>query len=45
MNIDTLIVIVSGIATVACYVGYRYLSENVKLTFKDQRIPQNKKGV
>lgn len=38
MTLDTFITIVSGIATVAFYVGYRISRENVKLTYKDQRV-------
>lgn len=38
MTLDTFITIVCGIALVVCYAGYRYFRENVKLTFKDQRV-------
>ena len=38
MTLDTFIAIVCIIATVVCYVGYRYFSKNVRLTYKDQRV-------
>lgn len=38
MNLDTFLTIASLIATVVCYAGYRYFSENVYLTYKDQRV-------
>ena len=44
MSLDTFVPIVCAIALVVCWVGYRHLSENVRLTYKDQRIPQDKKG-
>ena len=38
MTFDTFIAIVCLIGTVVCYAGYRYFSENVYLTYKDQRV-------
>lgn len=38
MTLDTFIAIVCIIGTVVCWVGYRYFSESVKITFKDQRV-------
>lgn len=38
MSLDTFITIVCLIGTVVCYVGYRYFRENVKLTYKNQRV-------
>jgi hypothetical protein len=38
MTLDTFIAIVCIIGTVVCYAGYRYFSENVKLTYKGQRV-------
>jgi hypothetical protein len=38
MSLDTFITIVCLIGTVVTYVGYRYFRENVKLTYKDQRV-------
>ena len=38
MTLDTLIAIVCLVGTVVSYVGYRYFSENVKLTYKGQRV-------
>jgi len=38
MTLDTFLTIVCVIGAVVCYVGYRYLSENVKLSYKDQRV-------
>ena len=44
MDFDTFVTIVCAIGTVVAYIAYRYFSENVYLTYKEQRIPQNKKG-
>ena len=44
MTLEKFLVIVCFVLGVVCYIGYRYASENVYLTYKDQRIPQNKKG-
>ena len=44
MSFETFLTIVSAIGTVASYIAYRYLSENVYLTYVDQRVPENKKG-
>ena len=44
MSLDTFLTIVFFVLGVAGYVAYRYLGKNVYLTYKDQRIPQNKKG-
>jgi hypothetical protein len=38
MSLDTLITIVCFVGLVVGYVGYRYFRENVKLTYKDQRV-------
>ena len=38
MTLDSFVTIVCIIATVVCYAGYHYFSENVKLTYKDQRV-------
>ncbi len=38
MNLDTFLTIVCLIGTVVAYVGYRYFSQNVKLTYKDQKV-------
>jgi hypothetical protein len=38
MSLDTFITIVCLIGIVVAYVGYRYFRENVKLTYKDQRV-------
>ena len=38
MSLETFIGIVCLVGTVVCWVGYRYFSENVKLTYKDQRV-------
>lgn len=38
MDLDTFITIVCLVGSVVCWVGYRYFSENVKLTYKEQRV-------
>ena len=38
MSMDTFLTIMCLIGTVVCWAGYRYFSENVKLTYKDQRV-------
>jgi len=38
MNLDTFLGIVCIVGAVVCYAVYRYTSENVKLTYKDQRV-------
>ena len=38
MSMDTFLTIMCLIGTVVCWVGYRYFSENVKLTYKEQRL-------
>ena len=38
MSLETFIGIVCMVLAVLFYAGYRYLSENVKLTYKDQRV-------
>ena len=43
MTLDTFIAIVSLVGAVVCYLGYRYCRENVKLTYKDQRVGGNAK--
>ena len=44
MTFDTFVTILCLVGAVVCYLGYRYFTENVYLTYKDQSIPQNKKG-
>ena len=44
MNLDTFLTIASLIAAVVCYAGYHYFSENVKLTYKDQRVGGGRHG-
>ena len=44
MAMETIIGISLLVLGAVCYAVYRYTSENVYLTFVDQRIPQNKKG-
>ena len=38
MSFDTFIGIVCLVGAVLCYAGYRYFSESVYLTYKDQRV-------
>ena len=38
MTLDTFLTIVSFVGLVVCWAGYRYFSENVYLTYKDQRV-------
>jgi hypothetical protein len=38
MSMDTFLTIICLIGTVVCWVGYRWCSENVKLTYKEQRV-------
>ena len=38
MSMDTFLTIMCLIGTVVCWAGYRYFSENVKLTYKEQRV-------
>ena len=38
MSLDTFITIVCLVGVVVLPIAYRYLSENVKLTYKDQRV-------
>ncbi len=38
MDFDTFITIACIVGAVVCYVGYRYFSQNVKLTYKDQKV-------
>ena len=44
MSFETFLTIAGLIGTVASYIAYRYLSENVYLTYVDQRVPEIKKG-
>ena len=44
MSLDTLIGIVCLVGTVVAYGVYRYFSENVKLTYKDQRVGGGRNG-
>lgn len=39
MTLDTFLAIMCLVLVVVCAAGCRYLSDNVKLTYKDQRIP------
>ena len=43
MTIETFLAILGGIGTVVCWVGYNHAKENVYMTYKEQRIPQNNK--
>ena len=43
MSLDTLIGIVCLVGAAVAYGVYRYLGENVKLTYKDQRVGGNAK--
>ena len=45
MTLDTFLIIFCLVALVVCSAGYRYFSENVYLTYVDQKVPQTKKGV
>ena len=45
MDFDTFVTIVCAIGTVMCWVGYRYFSENVYLTYKEQKIPFDGKEI
>ena len=38
MDFDTFVTICAFVFTVVSYVGYRYFSKNVYLTYKDQRV-------
>lgn len=38
MTMDTFLTIMCLIGTVVCWAGYRYFSENVKLTYKEQMV-------
>ena len=38
MSFDNLMIIASFVGLVACMAGFHYLQENVKLTYKDQRV-------
>ena len=42
MTFETFMIIVCAITLAVCWLGCRYFSENVFLTYKDQRIPQKK---
>lgn len=44
MSLDTFVIIICLVGLVVSYATYRYFSENVYITFVDQRVPQNKKG-
>ena len=37
-NLEIILVVACAVLVVACAGGYRYLSENVRLTYKDQRV-------
>ena len=38
MTLDTFLTIVCFVGTIICWAGYRYFSENVKLTYKEQKV-------
>ena len=38
MSLDTFIIICCAVGLVITYVGYRYCRENVRMTYKDQRV-------
>jgi hypothetical protein len=38
--LDTFLIILCLVLGVVCAAGYRYCRDNVKLTYKDQRIPE-----
>lgn len=38
MNLDTFLTIVCLVGVGISYIGFRLASENVRLTFKDQRV-------
>lgn len=44
MSLDTFITIVCFVGLVVGCVGYRFFSENVKLTYKDQRVGGGRHG-
>lgn len=44
MSFDTFISIVCIVGAVLCYAGYRYFSENVYLSYKDQRVGGGRHG-
>ena len=44
MTLKTFVTIACLAGLVVSYAGYRYFSENVYLTYVDQKVPQNKKG-
>ena len=43
MTLETCLGIMCLIVLAVCGIGYRHLSNNVKLTYKDQRIPREAK--
>jgi hypothetical protein len=38
--LDTFLIILCIVLGVVCAAGYRYCSDNVKLRYKEQRIPE-----
>jgi hypothetical protein len=38
MSMDTFLTIICLIGTAISYAGYRYFGDNVKLTYKEQRV-------
>ena len=44
MSLDTFITIVCVVGAIVFGVGYRHLSDHVKLTFKDQRVGGGRHG-
>lgn len=43
MTLETFLGIACFILAAVCIAGYRYFSDNVKLRYKDQRIPEVRK--
>ena len=43
MTLVTALTIVCALLTAVCGIGYLYFRDNVKLTYKEQRIPEVRK--
>ena len=43
MDIDTFVALISLVALVISYIGYRYCCNNVYLTYKEQRVGNDKR--
>lgn len=43
MSLDTILAIPFLIGSVVSYIGYRHLSENSRITYKEQILPYNGK--